>query len=58
MSMVPEAVAATALGMRVLGLSFVTNMAGASVSHDEVVAASTTAADVIGHVLADLLKQR
>jgi purine-nucleoside phosphorylase len=57
MSMVPEAVAATALGMRVLGLSFVTNMAGASVSHDEVLAASTTAANVIGHVLADLLKR-
>jgi purine-nucleoside phosphorylase len=55
MSMVPEAVAARALGMRVLGLSFVTNAAGASVSHEEVLAASETAAGVIGHVLADLM---
>jgi purine-nucleoside phosphorylase len=58
MSMVPEAVAARALGMRVLGLSFVTNAAGASVSHSEVLAASETAAGVIGRVLADLMKQR
>jgi purine-nucleoside phosphorylase len=52
MSMVPEAVAARALGMRVLGLSFVTNTAGASTSHEEVLFASTTAAEVIGRILA------
>ena len=54
MSTVPEAVAARALGMRVLGLSFVTNAAGASVSHEEVLLASKTAADAIGRVVAGL----
>ncbi|MBI3647684.1 MAG: purine-nucleoside phosphorylase [Actinobacteria bacterium] len=56
MSMAPEAVAARALGMRVLGLSFVTNAAGASVSHEEVLAASKAAAAAIGRVLFDLLE--
>jgi purine-nucleoside phosphorylase len=55
MSMVPEAVAARALGMRVLGLSFVTNAAGTSTSHEEVLLASKTAADVIGRILADVV---
>jgi purine-nucleoside phosphorylase len=54
MSTVPEAVAARALGLRVLGLSFVTNAAGASVSHEEVLAASATAAEAIGRVVAEL----
>ena len=54
MSTVPEAVAARALGMRVLGLSFVTNAAGASVSHEEVLLASKTAADAIGRLVAGL----
>lgn len=57
MSMVPEAVAARALGMRVLGLSFVTNAAGAPVSHEEVLEASAAAADTIGLVLADLIER-
>lgn len=57
MSMVPEAVAARALGMRVLGLSFVTNAAGASVSHDEVLEASTAAAGTIGRVLAEMVER-
>jgi inosine/guanosine/xanthosine phosphorylase family protein len=57
MSMVPEAVAARALGMRVLGLSFVTNAAGESVSHDEVLAASTVAAGTIGRVLGDVVRR-
>jgi purine-nucleoside phosphorylase len=54
MSTVPEAVAARALGMRVLGLSFVTNTAGGAVSHEEVLLASKTAAEAIGMVVADL----
>lgn len=57
MSTVPEAVAARALGMRVLALSFATNAAGASVSHEEVLVASRTAANVIGHVILDLLDE-
>jgi purine-nucleoside phosphorylase len=55
MSMVPEAVAAHALGMRVLGLSFVTNAAGASTSHEEVLLASHGASESIGRILADLV---
>ena len=43
-----------ALGMRVLGLSFVTNAAGGAVSHEEVLLASKTAAEAIGLVVADL----
>jgi purine-nucleoside phosphorylase len=54
MSTVPEAVAARALAMRVLGLSFVTNAAGGAVSHEEVLLASKTAAEAIGLVVADL----
>jgi len=56
MSMVPEAVAATALGMRVLGLAFVTNAAGVSVSHEEVLQASKAASETIGRVLLDLVE--
>jgi purine-nucleoside phosphorylase len=55
--MVPEAVAARALDMRVLGLSFVTNAAGAPVSHEEVLEASAEAAGTIGLVLADLIER-
>jgi purine-nucleoside phosphorylase len=55
MSMVPEAVVARASGLRVLGLSFVTNVAGGSVSHEEVLEASDRAADAIGQVLVALL---
>jgi purine-nucleoside phosphorylase len=57
MSMVPEAVAARALDMRVLGLSFVTNAAGSPVSHEEVLESSATAAGTIGLVLADLIER-
>ena len=56
MSTVPEAVAARALGMRVLGLAFSTNAAGASVSHEEVLVASKAASDAIGRVLLDLVE--
>jgi purine-nucleoside phosphorylase len=55
MSMVPEAVASTALGMRVLGLSFVTNAAGVPVTHGEVLEASAAAAEAIGRIVASLL---
>jgi purine-nucleoside phosphorylase len=57
MSTVPEAVAARALGMRVLALGFATNAAGASVSHEEVLVASSGAAEVIGYVILDLLDE-
>jgi purine-nucleoside phosphorylase len=55
MSTVPEAVAARALGMRVLGLAFATNAAGVQVSHDEVLAASKAAAGTIGRVILELV---
>jgi purine-nucleoside phosphorylase len=55
MSTVPEAVVARALGMRVLGLSFVTNAAGGAFSHEEVLLASKTAAEAIGQVVAELV---
>jgi purine-nucleoside phosphorylase len=56
MSVVPEAVAARALGLRVVGISFVTNAAGTPVSHQEVLRASARAADVIGRVTVELLR--
>jgi purine-nucleoside phosphorylase len=55
MSTVPEAVAARALGMRVLGLAFATNAAGVQVSHEEVLAASKAAAGTIGRVILELV---
>jgi purine-nucleoside phosphorylase len=55
MSMVPEAVVSHALGLRVLGLSFVTNAAGEAVSHEQVLAASDRAAASIGRTLAAIL---
>jgi purine-nucleoside phosphorylase len=55
MSTVPEAVAARALGMRVLGLAFVTNAAGVPVSHEEVLQASKAASEKIGRVRLDLV---
>ena len=55
MSTVPEAVAARALGMRVLGLAFATNAAGVEVSHEEVLAASQVAAGTIGQVILELV---
>jgi purine-nucleoside phosphorylase len=55
MSMVPEALPARALGLRVLGLCSVTNALGAHVSHDEVVRVSNETAVAVGRLLTDLL---
>jgi purine-nucleoside phosphorylase len=57
MSTVPEAVAARALGMRVLGLAFATNAAGVEVSHEEVLTASKAAAGTIGQVILELVNR-
>jgi purine-nucleoside phosphorylase len=55
MSVVPESVAARALGMRVVGLFSVTNLAGEPSSHDEVLATADEAARAMGRLLRDLL---
>jgi purine-nucleoside phosphorylase len=57
MSVVPEAVPARALGMRVLGLFFVTNKVGVEVSHEEILKASDRVAGAIGAVIADVLSK-
>ena len=55
MSVVPEALPARALGMRVLGLSMVTNAFGEPVSHEDVVRVSNETAIAVGRLLVDLL---
>ncbi len=55
MSVVPEALAAVALGMRVLGLFTVANVVGVPVEHGEVVRVSRAAAGAVGRLVADLL---
>jgi inosine/guanosine/xanthosine phosphorylase family protein len=55
MSMVPEAVPARALGLRVLGLCSVTNALGHEVMHEEVVRVSNETAVAVGRLLTDLL---
>ncbi|HZP90672.1 MAG TPA: purine-nucleoside phosphorylase [Actinomycetota bacterium] len=57
MSVVPEAVPARALGMRVLGLFFVTNRVGVEVDHEEVIRASNAMAGSIGRVIAEVLSK-
>jgi purine-nucleoside phosphorylase len=57
MSVVPEALPARALGMRVLGLFIVTNKVGVEVSHEEVLKASDKAAGSIGAVIRDVLSK-
>lgn len=54
MSVVPEVVPARALGMRVLGLTMVTNAFGEEVSHEEVVRVSNETAGAVGRLLVDL----
>lgn len=55
MSMVPEALPAAALGLRVLGLCSVTNAFGEPVDHDEVVRVSNETAKAVGALLVDLM---
>ncbi len=54
MSMVPEALPAVALGMRVLGLCSLTNAFGEHVAHEEVVRVSNETAIAVGRLLVDL----
>jgi inosine/guanosine/xanthosine phosphorylase family protein len=55
MSLVPEAVPARALDLRVLGLLSVANAVGVEVSHDDVLEATGRTAGAIGAVLAEVL---
>jgi purine-nucleoside phosphorylase len=55
MSVVPESVAARALGMRVLGLFSATNLAGSPATHEEVLAMADRAAGATSRVLRELL---
>jgi purine-nucleoside phosphorylase len=55
MSVVPESIPARALGMRVLGVFSVTNLAGESGTHEEVLATADTAALAMARLLRDLL---
>ncbi|HEX6231059.1 MAG TPA: purine-nucleoside phosphorylase [Actinomycetota bacterium] len=57
MSVVPEAVPARALGMRLLGLFFVTNRVGVEVSHEDVVRASDRVAGAVGRVIEGVLSK-
>ena len=55
MSLVPEAVPARALDLRVLGLLSVANAVGVEVSHDAVLEATRETVAVVGAVLAEVL---
>ena len=55
MSVVPEAIPAVALGLRVLGLSSVTNAFGEHVEHEDVVRVSNETAIAVGRLLVDIL---
>ena len=55
MSMVPEALPAAALGMRVLGLCSLTNAFGEHVEHEDVVRVSNDTAFEVGRLLVDLM---
>ena len=54
MSVVPEAMPARALGMRVVGLCSLTNVYGEDVQHEEVVRVSNETAGAVGRLLVDL----
>jgi purine-nucleoside phosphorylase len=51
MSTVPEATAAVALGLRVLGISCITNLAADGASHEDVLAVAGRAAEELGLIL-------
>ena len=55
MSTVPEAVAGVALGMSVLGISVISNVAGQSSSHEEVLAAGKRAVGDLRSILAHVI---
>jgi purine-nucleoside phosphorylase len=55
MSLVPEALPAHALGLRVLGICSLTNTLGDHVTHEDVLRVSSTTAAAIGRLLVDLL---
>lgn len=55
MSVVPESTAARALGMRVLGLFSMTNLAGEPATHEEVLAMADLAAQDTSRLLRELL---
>jgi len=57
MSTVPEAVAAVALGLRVLGVSCITNVAGTSHGHDEILVAARGAARDLRDILKAVLEE-
>lgn len=58
MSTVPEVIVARALGMRVMGLSLVTNVAGgAELSHDEVLQAGRDAAESLTRLVVGILSR-
>ena len=54
MSVVPEALPAAALGMRVLGICTLTNAFGEHVEHEDVIRVSNEAAASVGRLLVDL----
>lgn len=54
MSMVPEALPATALEMRVLGICSLTNAFGEHIEHEDVVRVSNETAVAVGRLLVDL----
>ena len=57
MSTVPEAVAGVALGLRVLGISCITNVAGAPSSHEDVLAGAKAAATGLRTVLSRVVPE-
>ena len=57
MSTVPEAVAGVALGLRVLGISCITNVAGTPASHEDVLTGAKAAAAGLRKVLAGVVPE-
>jgi purine-nucleoside phosphorylase len=57
MSTVPEATAGVALGLRVAGISCITNMAGTTSSHEEVLASAAKGAEALRAILSRILPE-